>query len=396
MKAKFTLIILLTITLSFVSLMKIADSRKRLLNLKSETTELKSSIKFTSFNPHTDIKLYIIQEYPDLIKNATEIIERQGISSNNYSEYKYLIYYLYLLDKHDQIIELTGKNSDYTIISFLYLLPAFLYEKMGFSELALKDYNRFILGTNSIISASYSNTFQNIVFQHKISIARIKKHFLKRSLPTVRADYYSSSYFSVVLNNFFDGISEKRFLAEYRKQNIINPVKPGYNNALYFDDKKLNQLANKFNTQDIPFITYELYAASCNWRHYNPEINSADYRKYKNKASQINNDNDVFLYYLYHFRNGRNLYEAGEYDNALLEFEKIKDMPSNQELEFLRDDAYIFSALSFLNLKDYNSAWKEFINVCRDFENSTSDAKIAGKNFLNDFNYLVETSKYNE
>lgn len=407
MQFRFLLVVIILISASLISIIEYQNSKKSLYGIISKTYELKTPVQYDSFNPHTDIKLFILEKNPILVSRAKRILDRQGLTYNNETEYVDLLYYLYLLDEHDEIAQLTGDNmyagSKEMYLSFLYLLPALLYEKMGFSELALRDYDRFLkLVKNSITADNSSNTFQNALFQNRLSIARIKKQFLKRAFPAARKEYYESSYFSTVQNNFFEVLSEKDFLQGYRERGLIRPVSGGNINSLEFDDAILSKIAREFQVEAIPFITYELYAASkpskCySWDYYGfePDCSILDSSEvYESQASQINPEIDVFLHYLFLFKQGINFLKDGENLLALNSFNTIKNMPYNPTLEFLRDDAYLFAAFSHLELQNYKAARVEIANVIKDFQYTISDAKNAGNQLLKDFEEIVEIREY--
>ena len=382
-----------------IALIALPTKRQELEMLVSETRGLPAEQSYKSVNPHTDIKMFIFNTYPDLVEQADEIIKRQGVTVNNGTEYMYLTYYLYMLDRHEELIELSGKNGDaIRYLSFLYLLPAFLYERLGFSDLAVQDYTRFLLGVRTVIESGESETFYDPFLQHKISIARLRRALLKQSMPVLRESYYTSSYFSTVLNNFFDGITEKRFLAAYRKRNIVKPVPLGFGRALEFDHRPLHQIASKYTVHDVPFIAYELYAAAHNWKCTNPDQLFYDWDctitsnrdMYAERADSISTANQPFLAYMYRFRKARFLMEQGANEEAIAAFEEVKQMPFHPDLEFLRDDAFLFPAFTYLQMQDYRKAEREFIRTTSQFSRSVSDAKNAAEAYLSSFDLLIQ------
>lgn len=373
-----TIFVVLSVTLITGLAISFETIKGNTQKLKTKTRRVNIFEDNNTLNPHADIKLFILKKYPRLYTDvqSTKV-------PHKFSELKKEIYNAYILEDHQSILEsLSGyKFQDYedergiiTVLSFLYLLPAYLYEREGFPSLAKADYGRYLLCYKKLCEKV--NYFQRRDVQNRISIARLKLYYLNKAIPKLRANYYRQSYFSWVTNNFFEGISKRTFLKNYVASGYLNPIastvtceEDTFSYEIYNPDT-LYQMFSKYRVRDVPFETYELFA-SCGIIYDVPDDDMRR-RIVSNIDTVIREVDDPFLKSLSMFkkaiaiRNDR----PEEACTLFLDCSNIR----HPDIEFIRDDALLFyTILKYAD--DDDRMEKELENIRKTF-GLMNDARI--------------------
>jgi hypothetical protein len=364
--ALFVSLAIVLITVLAISFDSIKENTER---LKVKTRRINIFDDNNTLNPHADIKLFILKKYPGLY---TEVHSMK--SPQKFSELKKEIYNEYILENHKGIIEsLNGYEFDsyedargiITVLSFLYLLPAYLYEQEGFSSLAKADYGRYLLCYKKL--SEKVNYFQRTDVQNRISIARLKLYSLNKTIPKLRTTYYRLSYFSWITNNFFDGISKRAFLKNYVSNGYLKPIPSAGadDDTLYqgsFVPDSLYIAFSKYRPSDVPFETYELFAS--HGILYDVSEDNVSKAIVSNIDTVINNTDDPFIKSLSLFKKAL-VVRRDKPEEACSLFLACSNI-RHQDIEFIRDDAMLFYVLlKYAN--DPDKIEKEQIDIKKSF-----------------------------
>jgi len=330
-------------------------------------------------NPSLHIRNMIISQYPNIAVDANEIIQLKGYNVTNDDEFRTLIYFLYLVNDHQNIASVVKSyNSPRSIIHYIdiiYLLPAFLYERMGLSELSAINYRRYL---NLIVELSKrENLFYYRGSQRRLTIARIKNVFINQAIPSIRDEYYQSSYFSTVLKEFFP---KYHFFLYYKAESYLQSPEISYFDST-FDSKNLLRFIKNYETSKTPYEQFELCAAQLRC-----DIDTSDF-SIDNYISELPDTN--YLKYLALFIKAQ-LNSHTNYLESFYDLQLILACDSLADAEFIRDDALLSSALLCVENNDNQLAGVMIKSLRDNFRAKGYDAPLYAESLFSSFNELTE------
>jgi hypothetical protein len=214
--------------------------------------------------PSLEVKLEMLRKNPSLSTEVAPLLASRGGTPNNDRDFHVLFDYYYLIDDHESLASLVRSYDGYSKaidhLDFAYLLPAYLYERLGLLELAVQNYHRYLAALRDI---SFHHALRAPRYQRRLTVARAKLEFLAHAIPGVRQEYYGASYLSALEENFFAvNLNHKRFLRRYADDSLVRvPEEPG--ETIEFDIGRLAEYIKGRLRQpaDDPYAAYEACAA---------------------------------------------------------------------------------------------------------------------------------------
>lgn len=293
--------------------------------------------------PSVDLRLEILNRNPGLFQRAEALLAEWGGSPRTTGEFHILFDYYYFVDI-EKLIQLVLHAPDARTaiehIDFAFLLPGYLYERMGLMELARIHYARYYrmikqLSVNHDLTASSS-------YQKRLTFVRYKLQFLKSELPGLLGGFYEASYFSALLSDFFEiTLNTRSYLSKYRDAGLLR-TPPLELESIEFDPTPLREIVRFDDVITHPFAHFELCAS-----FLRPTAPIPEDGFHKLNTLIYSQSQGSFLHATALFVKGRLLMRRGDYAEARGCFERIEQTGSPQA-EFLRDDALFFEHLCFM------------------------------------------------
>ena len=332
------------------------------------------------FAPHLDLKTEIVRKFPTVAIEGDKIMSRQGIHAENGSDFHNLVYFLYLLDKHDDINALVRKFSRqegyaaYTVdyLDLIYLLPAMLNERLGYYHSANADYHHYFRNLRSLPATDRS--FTSRLHSLKLSLTRIKMMMLNDGWRPPTHTYHRNSYFNSQLDGLFSRYTKNRgYLAKYVKAGLFDHRPSKVDVMQEFD---------KIELAENPYLHYE----ACTTLLYRQGIyfsnsNFLSISKLCDLDALVSTTSSTHpVYWLAKFVSGRVAYDNGFNELARQRFSDIRSA-GIPEVQFLKDDAVYFEALTWVT-DDKAQSIRLLESLQADFDAASFDAIPAAADLL--------------
>lgn len=360
----FLVAIIAVLILLFLGIQRETEALKKIQReLIYDTENIGKSKLSGTLIPAIDIRKEILRKRPNIALEANLILSKKGSAFESIGEFTILFDYYYLLNDHANAIDVFKRYVDSSqwisnrIIYLLdrnYLLPAFLYERLGVMDLSEKYYRIYL---ESLRHISFRHAFLGkSSFQRRLTVARVKLFMLEESKSKRTDHYYEGSYLSALIYDFFENSTKSAFLKSYVNAGLFESVPVDLEEIHFSPDVLMVYAAGRSLTND-PYPYFELCAYKINQQH--SWYSDKNWPRSCSAESIVKSlpDNHI-LKPLLLINLGKWLQHNGEHSQAI----KIYRLLQSGKFEsgrFLSDDAALYEAIIHFDPEYRESGGKE-------------------------------------